>query len=196
MSNMPACITPSKLKMHGLKCSTPAKYYSFPLATIILKAVSYTWFPVSTQTSTQSHSGNIFITQYMLFIVPLFFFSEMASQKWIVFFAFLMLFIFMEEATIFPACKEEVIKQLKESITALENCNCSGKSTNSPVKVKQRRDEQRCFQQICIEMVFFRYKYSLHLFAKRYFSTTPLVKILDYVRHTSRRTNTSNGIPN
>ena len=112
----------------------------------------------------------------------------MASQKWIVFFAFLMLFIFMEEATIFPACKEEVIKQLKESITALENCNCSGKSTNSPVKVKQRRDEQRCFQQICIEMVFFRYKYSLHLFAKRYFSTTPLVKILDYVRHTSRRT--------
>ena len=98
--------------------------------------------------------------------------------------------------TDFPGCKEKILKQLKETITALENCNCSGKSTNSPVKVKQRRDEQRCFQQICIEMVFFRYKYSLHLFAKRYFSTTPLVKILDYVRHTSRRTNTSNGIPN
>lgn len=98
----------------------------------------------------------------------------MASQKWIVFFAFLMLFIFMEEATIFPACKEEVIKQLKESITALENCKCSGKSTTSPVKVNQRREDQRCFQLICIEIA-------------------PCANIM---RHASRRTNISNGIPN
>ena len=69
----------------------------------------------------------------MLFIVPLFFFSEMASQKWIVFFTFLALFDFTEEATIFPACKEQILQQLRESITALENCNCSGKSTNSPI---------------------------------------------------------------
>ena len=131
----------------------------------------------------------------MIFIAP-FFFSEMASQKWIVFFAFLMLFIFMEEATIFPACKEKILERLKEIITDLENCHdCSGKSTNSPVKVKQRRDDQRCCQLICKELVFL-YKYSLQLFAKRHFSTAPLVKILDYVRHTSRRTNTSNGIPN
>ena len=61
----------------------------------------------------------------------------MSSQKWIVFFTFLALFTFMEEATVFPACKEKILRQLKESITALENCKCSGKSTNFPVKVKQ-----------------------------------------------------------
>ena len=73
----------------------------------------------------------------MLFICPLFFFSEMASQKWMVFFAFLKLFISMEEATCtdFPACKEKILKQLKETITALENCNCGGESTNSLTKL-------------------------------------------------------------
>ena len=90
----------------------------------------------------------------MFFIGPLFP-SEMASQKWMVFFAFLTLVISMEEATCtdFPACKEKILKQLKETITALENCNCDGKSTNSPVKVKEKRDDQWCFQLICIEMV-------------------------------------------
>ena len=33
--------------------------------------------------------------------------------------------------TDFPGCKEKILKQLKETITALENCNCSGKSTYS-----------------------------------------------------------------
>lgn len=60
----------------------------------------------------------------------------MASQKWIVFFAFLALSVFMEEATIYPTCKQQIITQLMESINALENCNCSGKSINGPVKVK------------------------------------------------------------
>ena len=90
----------------------------------------------------------------------------MASQKWIVFFAFLTLFIFMDEATSYPACKEKILEKLKEIITDLENCNCSGKSTNSPVKVKLRRDDQRCFQLICIEMVPLC-KYSLQLFTKQ-----------------------------
>ena len=85
----------------------------------------------------------------MLFIVP-FFFSEMASQKWIVFFAFLALFTFMEEATVFPACKEQILKQLKETITAVENCDCGGKSSTSPVKLKQIRGNKRFFQLICI----------------------------------------------
>ena len=141
MSNMPACITPSKLKMHGLKCSTPAKYYSFPLATIILKAVSYTWFPVSTQTSTQSHSGNILITQYMLFICPF------LSQKWLLksgrcFSHSVPHAVYFHWGgnmyTDFPGCKEKILKQLKETITALENCNCSGKSTYSTLNKTTR----------------------------------------------------------
>ena len=93
----------------------------------------------------------------------------MASQKWTVFFAFLALLISMEATcTDFPACKEKILKQLKETITALENCNCGGKSTNALVKVKQRRDDQRCFQLICIEMVSLG-KYSLELFTKLYY---------------------------
>ena len=52
----------------------------------------------------------------------------MSSQKWIVFFTFLVLFTFMEEAKLFSACKEEIIKDLKNIICALENCNCNGKS--------------------------------------------------------------------
>ena len=81
----------------------------------------------------------------MLFIGPLFS-SEMASQKWIVFLAFLTLFIFTEATcTSFPACKEKILEQLKESIAALENCNCGGMSTSSLVKVKQKRHDQRFF---------------------------------------------------
>ena len=67
MCNMSACTTPSQLKMHDLKCSTPARYCNFPLATIILKAASYSLLLVSTRTSTQSHSGNnVFITQLII----------------------------------------------------------------------------------------------------------------------------------
>ena len=132
----------------------------------------------------QTGLHSVLLSLYMLVIVPLFFSrSEMASQKWIVFFTFLALFIFKEDATIFPVCKEKILQQLRESITALENCNCSGKSTNSPVKVKQRRDDQRCFQLICMEMVSLN-ECSLQLFAKRYFPTTPLVKIFDYICET------------
>ena len=59
----------------------------------------------------------------------------MASQKWVVFFVFLELF-FTVEAAISPACKEKVIQQLNETFNLLKDCDCTGKSTNCPVKVK------------------------------------------------------------
>ena len=70
-------------------------------------------------------------------------FSEMASQKWIVLFAFLSLFTFMVEVRSSPTCLGEVLQQLDETFTALENISYSGKSPNWPVKVKRRRDEQQ-----------------------------------------------------
>ena len=64
----------------------------------------------------------------------------MASQKWIVFSAFLALFIFMSEARVrIPSnCRMGVIEEFKETISATENCHCSGKSPNFPLKVKRR----------------------------------------------------------
>ncbi|KAL9985725.1 hypothetical protein ACROYT_G008163 [Oculina patagonica] len=51
-------------------------------------------------------------------------FSGMAAQTWIL--TFLVLFAVMEEANLsLSACKDKVIKQLQDAITALQNCNCN-----------------------------------------------------------------------
>ena len=52
----------------------------------------------------------------------------MAAQRWIVFFTFLVMCTFIMEVTPSGVCEQKVIKQLKETIAALENCDCSGKS--------------------------------------------------------------------
>ena len=80
------------------------------------------------------------------------YFSEMASQKWIVLFAILVLFTFIVEARSSTACRLKAIQEFKETLTAVKNCSCTGKSPNCPVKVKRRRDEQR-FHKVCIERV-------------------------------------------
>ena len=55
-------------------------------------------------------------------------FSEMTSQKWIVWIAFLNLFSFMVEVKSSPTCLEEVVQQMEETLTAIENFTYSGKS--------------------------------------------------------------------
>jgi len=62
----------------------------------------------------------------------------MASQKWIVLFAFLALFTFEVEVRS-SSCLYRVVQEFKETITVVENCSCIGKSPNCPVKVNRRR---------------------------------------------------------
>ena len=52
----------------------------------------------------------------------------MTSQKWIVWIAFLTLFSFMVEVKSSPTCLEEVVQQMEETLTAIENFTYSGKS--------------------------------------------------------------------
>ena len=62
------------------------------------------------------------------------FFSEMASRKWIVLFAFLALFTSMVEVRSSSSVTlEEVIQLLQRSVTALKSCNddCTGESPNN-----------------------------------------------------------------
>ena len=68
-----------------------------------------------------------------MFFVGCIFFSEMASRKWIVLFAFLVLFTFMVEVRSSSVSLEEVIQLLQKSVTALKTCNynCTGKSPNT-----------------------------------------------------------------
>ena len=104
---------------------------------------------ISNQTSTpdldQVPLKRTMTTQiYVLRLLP--FFSEMASQKWITFFAFLSLLAFMVEIRSSSACLEEVSLRLENTITALDICENdtnSGKSPNCPVKAKRGRDEKR-----------------------------------------------------
>ena len=74
----------------------------------------------------------------------------MASQRWIVLFALLALFIFMVEARIqIPsACQMDVFEEIKESINDIEGCNCSGKLPNCPLKVKRRSHEKGFYNEI------------------------------------------------
>jgi len=57
-------------------------------------------------------------------------FSEMASQKWIVLFAFLALFSFMVQARSYSVCQDQVFQEFKKTVTAVKNCSCFGKSPN------------------------------------------------------------------
>ena len=66
-----------------------------------------------------------------MFFVGYILFSEMASQKWIAMFAFLALFTFKMEVTGIRRlffCRKQVTREFKETITAVKDCNCSGKS--------------------------------------------------------------------
>ncbi|KAL9983041.1 hypothetical protein ACROYT_G005165 [Oculina patagonica] len=53
---------------------------------------------------------------------------DMVAQRWTVFFIFLVLCTFEAEFKDFGVCKKEIIKQLKDTIAALENCDCNAKS--------------------------------------------------------------------
>ena len=63
-------------------------------------------------------------------------FSEMASQKWIVLFAFHVLITHMVEVRSSSASIAELIQQLKKTVTNIKSCNyiCRGKSPNCPCK--------------------------------------------------------------
>ncbi|XP_078356931.1 ryncolin-2-like [Oculina patagonica] len=52
----------------------------------------------------------------------------MVAQRWTVFFIFLVLCTFEAEFKDFGVCKKKIIKQLKDAIAALENCDCNAKS--------------------------------------------------------------------
>ena len=97
---------------------------------------------ISTQTSTQCYSSDNNSVFRICFSWS-HCFSEMASQKWIVFFVFLALFIFMVEARVRTSshCRVGVIDEFKETINAAKNCHCMGKSPNFPLEVKRRPDE-------------------------------------------------------
>ena len=57
-------------------------------------------------------------------------FSEMVSQKWMVLFAFLALFTFMVKGKSSSVCLIQVIQDFQETITAVKNSSCIGKSPN------------------------------------------------------------------
>ena len=74
----------------------------------------------------------------------------MTYQKWIVLIAFLILFSFLAEVKSSPTCLEEVVQQLEETLTSVENFTYAGKSSSCPVKVKRRLDKKtpaftKCF---------------------------------------------------
>jgi len=100
--------------------------------------------------------------------------SEMASQKWIVF-AFLALCTFMVEVRSSSASVEELIQQIEKTITALKNCNfnCSGKSPNCTVKVKERRDEQRFHIVLHRKSLFVLNNLVIHTQADKYQKLLP-----------------------
>ena len=95
------------------------------------------------------------------------FFSEMASQKWIVLFAFLALSTFMVEARTSFYSLVELIQLLNQTINSLDNCSCSGKSPNCSVKVKRKRDEQR-FQEVLDKKRAFLNPLIIHTQAGKY----------------------------
>ena len=100
-----------------------------------------------------------------------FLFSEMASQKWIVLFAFLRLFIFMVEIRSSSACLEEVSLRLENTITALDICEndtISGKSPNCPVKAKRGRDEERFHKGLHRKGLLFLHSPAIHTQACKY----------------------------
>ena len=109
----------------------------FSVCIFFLSTIIWILSCISVQTSTQSHSSNNndSVLCWLLF-------SEMTYQKWIVLIAFLTLFSFLAEVKSSPTCLEEVVQQLEETLTSVENFTYAGKSSSCPVKVKRRLDKQ------------------------------------------------------